>query len=99
MKDQDLFGISNKYIAECFVTFEQIVSTDPSEQMHLKLSRPTVTGSFEFCNFNEKLRLISIFSKKKNSPHTDCDCLNALKLREGDKLAREFTKKIKQKLP
>lgn len=46
IKDQDLFGISNKYVAEGFVTFEQIARTGRLEQMHLKLSRPTVTGLF-----------------------------------------------------
>lgn len=29
----------------------------------------------------------------------DSPCITALKLREGDKLAKEFMKKLKQKLP
>lgn len=46
IKDQDLFGISNKYVAEGFVTFEQIASTGRLDQMHIKLSRPTVAGAW-----------------------------------------------------
>ncbi|XP_031620349.1 protein unc-13 homolog 4B isoform X3 [Contarinia nasturtii] len=72
VKDRDLLGFSNQYIAEGFVKFNEIANSNRSEQKHLKLNRP------------------------KNS---DCPCLNALKLREGDKLAKEFMKKIKQKLP
>lgn len=44
VKDQDFLGISNKYIAECFITFDEIARSDPMEQIHLKLSRPTVAG-------------------------------------------------------
>lgn len=51
VKDQDLFGYSNKYIAECFITFEEIQRrNDPTEQIHLKLSRPTVTGMTSCAN-------------------------------------------------
>lgn len=54
IKDQDLFGISNKYISECFVTFEEIASTGRLDQMHLKLSRPTVTGLFASVPFENQ---------------------------------------------
>lgn len=45
VKDKDLFGITNQYIAECFLTFEDIEKMNNScEQIHLKLSRPKNTG-------------------------------------------------------
>lgn len=44
VKDQDFLGISNKYISECFISFEDIARSDRMEQIHLKLSRPSVTG-------------------------------------------------------
>lgn len=49
VKDKDLFGMSNQYIAECYVAFKNIVGEDEDggrEQIHLKLSRPTLIGKF-----------------------------------------------------
>lgn len=46
VKDRDLFGISNQYLAECFLTMAEITSTDKSNQIHLSLSRPQSTGVF-----------------------------------------------------
>ncbi|XP_055321737.1 protein unc-13 homolog 4B isoform X2 [Sitodiplosis mosellana] len=71
VKDRDLLGFSNQYIAECFLPFNEIANDQRGEQVHLKLSRPKTS---------------------------DCPHINALKLREGDKLAKEFMKKLKQKL-
>lgn len=46
VKDKDLFGMSNQYIAECYVAFKHISNGDiPNEQIHLILSRPTKTGT------------------------------------------------------
>lgn len=45
MKDKDLFGMSNQYIAECYLTFQDIDNTTgTNEQIHLKLSRPKNIG-------------------------------------------------------
>jgi len=72
VKDKDLFGITNQYIAECFLTFEDIEKMNNScEQIHLKLSRPKTT---------------------------DSDCIRALEHRQGDKLAKDFVKRLKQKM-
>lgn len=45
VKDKDYFGITNQYIAECFLTFQDIANMPNScEQIHLKLTRPKNTG-------------------------------------------------------
>jgi len=49
VKDKDLFGYSNQYIAECYLIFQNIPH-DGSDQIHLKLSRPTVTCKVFFNN-------------------------------------------------
>ncbi|XP_055377531.1 protein unc-13 homolog 4B isoform X2 [Condylostylus longicornis] len=69
IKDKDLFGMSNQYIAEAYLTFADFETT-PDEQIHLGLSRPE---------------------------YKDTDCLRALEHRQGDKQARDFLKKLKQK--
>lgn len=57
VKDRDLFGISNQYIADCFITFAEIEGIDRMEQKHLTLNRPTTTG-FLFVPWNlENFRL------------------------------------------
>lgn len=49
VKDKDLFGITNQFVAECFMTFRDIVQLNGSrEQIHLKLSRPNNTGKWMF---------------------------------------------------
>lgn len=48
VKDKDLFGMSNQYIAECYVAFKNVQPEDEDggrEQIHLKLTRPTLTGN------------------------------------------------------
>ncbi|XP_035895567.1 protein unc-13 homolog 4B isoform X1 [Anopheles stephensi] len=75
IKDKDLFGMSNQYLAECYLGFNEIadISGDAGkiEQKHLILTRP------------QKM---------------DIDCLRALEYRQGDKQAKEFIKKLKQKM-
>ncbi|KAJ6638361.1 Protein unc-13 like 4B, partial [Pseudolycoriella hygida] len=69
VKDKDLFGYSNQYIAECYLVFQNIPD-DSSDQIHLKLSRPTCSSS---------------------------ECIHALEYRQGDKQAKDFIKKLRQK--
>lgn len=45
IKDKDLFGISNQYIAECFILFDEIAKNDIQQQIHLKLNRPICLGT------------------------------------------------------
>lgn len=95
VKDRDLFGISNQYVAECFISFEEIARGDKTEQKHLKLSRPTSSG--------ENIFLIFFFRSSNNSIILslfliDYESIRALEYRQGDKLAKEFIKKFKQKL-
>ncbi|XP_053660620.1 protein unc-13 homolog 4B [Anopheles marshallii] len=75
IKDKDLFGMSNQYLAECYLSFNEIadISGDSGkiEQKHLILTRP------------HKM---------------DIDCLRALEYRQGDKQAKDFIKKLKQKM-
>lgn len=44
VKDKDLFGISNQYIADCFVLFNEIEHFDKQQQIHLTLNRPSTLG-------------------------------------------------------
>ncbi|XP_058467926.1 protein unc-13 homolog 4B isoform X4 [Malaya genurostris] len=75
VKDKDLFGMSNQYLAECYMSFNDIadVSSESGkiEQKHLRLTRP--------CRL-------------------DTDCVRALEYRQGDKQAKDFLKKLKQKM-
>ena len=43
IKDKDLFGMTNQYIAECYITFADIMAYE-GEQIHMELSRPEYTG-------------------------------------------------------
>lgn len=74
VKDKDLFGYSNQFIAECFLTFKDIDEFSKSgadTQIHLPLTKPT---SLEY------------------------KAIKCMELRQGDKLAKEFIKKLKQKI-
>ncbi|XP_055617966.1 protein unc-13 homolog 4B isoform X2 [Toxorhynchites rutilus septentrionalis] len=75
VKDKDLFGMSNQYLAECYLSFNDIANiaseTGKIEQKHLKLTRPT---------------------------RLDTDSIRALEYRQGDKQARDFIKKLRQKM-
>lgn len=48
LKDKDFLGMSNQYIAEAYVHFSEIPESQSKltsiPQMHLLLSRPTLTG-------------------------------------------------------
>lgn len=46
VKDRDLFGISNQYLADCFITMAQIASGDIAEQKDLALNRPQSIGQY-----------------------------------------------------
>ncbi|XP_037945402.1 protein unc-13 homolog 4B isoform X2 [Teleopsis dalmanni] len=69
IKDKDLFGMTNQYIGECYITFADIVTSE-QEQIHMELSRPELTKS---------------------------DVVRALEFRQGDKQAKDFLKKLKNK--
>lgn len=73
VKDKDLFGMSNQYIAECLLSFGEVEESEDGnvQQLHLKLTKPT--------NLNT-------------------DSIRALEYRQGDKQAKEFLKKLKQKM-
>ncbi|XP_077293918.1 C2 and C2B_Munc13-like domain-containing protein staccato isoform X3 [Arctopsyche grandis] len=75
VKDKDMFGMSNQYLAEAFLHFSEIAENVDDirglPQVHLMLSRPT------------KL---------------EGDAIKSLEHRQGDKQAKEFLKKQKQKI-
>lgn len=42
-----MFGMANEYIAECYLPFKDISTSDEDgsrEQIHMKLSRPSLNG-------------------------------------------------------
>lgn len=48
VKDKDMFGMANQYIAECYLAFKDICTNEEDgsrEQIHMKLSRPKITGA------------------------------------------------------
>lgn len=97
VKDKDLFGISNQYIADCFVLFSEIANFDQQQQIHLKLNRPpTLGGLIEF--YRKSQDFSSDDFDFMHSLFTETDCIRALEYRPGDKQAKDFLKKIKQKL-
>lgn len=60
VKDKDLFGMSNQYIAECYILFKNIPEGDQNnEQIHLLLSRPTKLGLLLTFSFLHKYSRIS----------------------------------------
>lgn len=76
VKDKDLFGYANQYIAECYLIFQNIPE-DSSDQIHLKLSRPTCT-----CKLDCQLRSIAnnfctfcfvLFQRRNVSMHWNID--------------------------
>uniref|UniRef100_A0A336MP88 CSON004614 protein n=1 Tax=Culicoides sonorensis TaxID=179676 RepID=A0A336MP88_CULSO len=78
VKETDMFGVSHRYNAECYLTFNEITDITGDvgkvQQILLPLTKPTKTAILE------------------------SDCLRALELRQGDKQAKEFIKKLKQKI-
>ncbi|KAH8295174.1 hypothetical protein KR018_008180 [Drosophila ironensis] len=69
VKDKDLFGMSSQYIAECYISFEDLEASS-GEQIIMTLSRPE---------------------------YTDSESLRALEYRQGDKQAKDFVKKLKNR--
>lgn len=45
VKDKDLFGMTNQYIAECYTTFADLQDSE-GQQVILNLSRPEYTGKY-----------------------------------------------------
>lgn len=49
VKDKDLFGMSNQYLAECYLCFSDIADISGEsgkiEQKHLRLTRPSRLGT------------------------------------------------------
>ncbi|XP_065722259.2 protein unc-13 homolog 4B isoform X3 [Drosophila suzukii] len=70
IKDKDLFGMSSQYIAESYISFEDVEVTPLGEQIMMNLSRPE---------------------------YTDSESLRALEYRLGDKQAKDFLKKLKNR--
>ncbi|XP_053963719.1 protein unc-13 homolog 4B isoform X1 [Anastrepha ludens] len=70
IKDRDLFGMSSQYIAECYITFADLMANE-NEQIHMELSRPQ---------------------------YMESETIRALEYRQGDKQARDFIKKLKNKM-
>lgn len=50
VKDKDMFGMSNQYLAEAYIHFKEVPDTETDikglPQVHLKLSRPTKLGEY-----------------------------------------------------
>ncbi|KAL9892595.1 protein unc-13 homolog 4B isoform X1 [Glossina fuscipes] len=69
IKDKDYFGMTNQYIAECYITFADLLANE-NDQIHMELSRPEYTAS---------------------------ETIRALEYRQGDKQAKDFLKKLKNK--
>lgn len=45
VKDKDLFGMTSQYIAECYITFADLLASE-GEQVIMNLSRPEYTGKY-----------------------------------------------------
>lgn len=98
--------MSNQYIAETYLSFGEIPEADGGdaiEQIHLPLTRPYNLGEWFYegywflCLLQVNLlpwNFLFIFLFWK----TDTDCIRALEYRIGDKQAKEFLKKLKQKI-
>lgn len=93
VKDKDLFGYSNQYIAECYLIFQNIPD-DYSDQIHLKLNRPTCTCK----TFQPNRKRLQIVKNIVLCPISASECIHALEYRQGDKQAKDFIKKLKQKM-
>lgn len=56
VKDKDLFGMANQYIAESLLSFETIFSGAGHDQIHLTLTRPNNLGKgcgYLYSNFSK----------------------------------------------
>lgn len=93
VKDKDYFGMANQYIAEALLSFEEILNGSASEQLHLTLTRPNNLGKGTRSSTTDPFVLCMIYV-----PFSDSEALRALELRQFDKQAKEFLKKLKQKV-
>lgn len=95
VKDKDYFGMSNQYVADAFLMFKDIADitsdTGSIKQLHLKLTRPQNEGELHNYFFNQILTDFYLFLESMES-------IKALQNRIGDKLAKEFLKKLKTKI-
>lgn len=90
VKDKDLFGMANQYIAEALLSLETIKDGSASEQIHLTLTRPSNMGECGCRWWSGGVSFNGIFL-------VDNESLRALELRQFDKQAKDFIKKLKQK--
>lgn len=94
VKDKDFLGMNNQFMGESFFKFSEIPNTeqdiDRLPQVHLPLHRPT--------NFS-KFSTICLRIGCRGFDFLGTDRIKTLENRQGDKLAREFLKKLKQKAP
>lgn len=89
--------MSNQYVADAFMMFKDIadITSDSGsiKQLHLKLTRPQNEGLFQpSIREGSKINLFfCLFAEALES-------IKALQYRVGDKLAKEFMKKLKTKI-
>jgi len=81
--------MSSQYIAESYISFEDIEVTPLGEQIMMNLSRPEYTGMFS--------RRGKFKTPNKNYLFSDSESLRALEYRLGDKQAKDFLKKLKNR--
>lgn len=95
VKDKDYFGMSNQYVADAFLMFKDIadITSDSGaiKQLHLKLTRPQNEGEQKILLKPTKTMKIILILESMES-------IKALQYRVGDKLAKEFLKKLKTKI-
>lgn len=95
VKDKDFLGYNNQYIGEAFIHFKDVPEnpypiTDMT-QVHLQLQRPTdLSMRCDKAFFSVWFIVASFFA--------DTDAVKALEHRQGDKLAKEFVRKYKQRM-
>lgn len=96
VKDKDLFGMANQYIAETLLSLDAIQSGSAVDQVHLTLTRPNNMGECGLWRRTE--HHICRYTKWQYcNSFADSESLRALELRQFDKQAKEFIKKLKQK--
>lgn len=94
IKDRDFLGLTNTFLSECSISFGEIDQSNKMEQKHLNLSRSATAGGHQPSLYLIlELRIIfAIFFH-----HTlDSDSIRVLELRQDDKQAKDFIKKIKK---
>lgn len=96
VKDKDYFGMSSQYVADAFMMFKDIadITSDSGtiKQLHLKLTRPQNEGKHQ-TKHHKNFQLKRLFHLIESM-----ESIKALQNRVGDKLAKEFLKKLKTKI-